>query len=379
MVIAALLSEWVYGTRAHNAKASDRDIPPDRQYLPPGLMCPEGGLHCANATAGGQGRVQYALVHAPPAAAGAAAGARPLAYLVFRGTKDPFDWTINVDLSCVRMPSADGLRVHNGMLGALQDTSSGEPVLDVLAAMLHGRSVVVCGHSLGGGMALIAAAHLLNSGVDVQRVFAFGAPMVIAGDQCDHPIWALLHERTVCLVHDCDIVPRTMSPTALSWVFEMVPEYLLNTMFGWVTNLAGVKKQVADFVERLKHNKDAFCSFGACGTTFCFLTSGNFGGRRVSFEQDGSIAALHLDQVIPAGGKVGVAATLAKRGEWPRRAVDVVEVRDPCAAVRLLGYLCDDPAVLTTTSLKEDHSMVSNYLMCALCPIVQELRRETSF
>jgi hypothetical protein len=118
------------------------------------------------------------------------------------------------------------------MLAALQDVSSSTAaVIDSLTSELQGvKGVVVYGHSLGEGYALIAAAHFLGQALPVSQIFTYGSPFVLNKGQDGHPIWQQLHERTTGLVYNCDIVPRTLSLTAESWVFEFVPNHLLNAM-----------------------------------------------------------------------------------------------------------------------------------------------------
>jgi hypothetical protein len=59
----------------------------------------------------------------------------------------------------------------------------------------------MCGHSLGGGYALIAAAHLLTQQFPVTSVQNFGAPQVIGSGQEEHPAWQKLNDITTTLVH----------------------------------------------------------------------------------------------------------------------------------------------------------------------------------
>ena len=343
IVTCAYLSHWIYGPDA--ATPSARASPPSPADLPDGMeiSCAKDSrgieqkhCHWANSTAGGSGPVQCAILHKK-----SDVGKK---YLVFRGTKDPFDWTKNIAVTAIPMASADGLVVHGGMLAGLLDVSPGTAVLDSLTAELQGvAGVVVCGHSLGGGYALIAAAHFLGQGLPVSKIFTYGSPFVLNKGQDGHPIWQQLHERATGLVYNCDIVPRTLSPTAMSWVFEFVPNHLLNTYAAFF-----FKKTLTDLISQLRHNETVLYSFRPCGTTLFFAHQ--FQSRRTEFSQSSDLE-VECDRKVDKGW--GIVPT-----------VDVVLSRSPDATVRVLGMLCDAPGQQSTTTLAKDHKMY-NYMVCA--------------
>ena len=89
----------------------------------------------------------------------------------FRGTKELGDWLANLNvLSTTRTYGT----VHRGFLGAFQVV---EKKLETLMAPYRGRPVVVTGHSLGGALALIAAAEW-HGKHDVSWVHTCGQPAV---------------------------------------------------------------------------------------------------------------------------------------------------------------------------------------------------------
>jgi hypothetical protein len=86
--------------------------------------------------------------------------------LLFLGTEvtSPRDWICNFGFTPREMMSANNLVVHGGMLTELENPDV--PVLKDLTAKLQKLpllpaipfdDIVVCGHSLGGGYATIAA------------------------------------------------------------------------------------------------------------------------------------------------------------------------------------------------------------------------------
>jgi len=147
-----------------------------------------------------------------------AAASRECGYVVFRGTRDLRNWMS--DLDC-RLRIADcGLgEVHDGFECAL---ASVEEELDEVMERWSGgvKNVFFAGHSLGGALAMLAAARMAvtrrvsggspetTGGSPVLPwVYTFGQPRVGNG------AWArwydgVLRERSFRVVHADDVVPR---------------------------------------------------------------------------------------------------------------------------------------------------------------------------
>ena len=101
---------------------------------------------------------------------------------------DIFEWFRNLDVT--PRETSHGLFVHGGMLSALEHRAS--PVLASLTNQLSElgvKEVVLTGHSLGGGYAVISAAHLLSHGIPVKKVITFGSPQIVADQQDDNELW----------------------------------------------------------------------------------------------------------------------------------------------------------------------------------------------
>ena len=105
-------------------------------------------------------------------------------YVTFKGTDNLFEMIIDLDVLLTRFC---GLQVHNGMAGALQhEQAGGMSVLEELRTMAYtfgaqGKPVILTGHSLGGGYALLAGLYLLEHGCAdvVSQAVTFGAPQVM--------------------------------------------------------------------------------------------------------------------------------------------------------------------------------------------------------
>lgn len=85
--------------------------------------------------------------------------------VAFRGTDELSDALLDLD---VRLSPEGAGEVHRGFQRAL------EPVWPELVARLDGRPGWFCGHSLGGAMAVLAAARLPAA----RAVYTFGAPRI---------------------------------------------------------------------------------------------------------------------------------------------------------------------------------------------------------
>lgn len=99
-------------------------------------------------------------------------------YLVFRGTEatNPTDWMRNAEFRPVE--GALGARIHSGFRRALD-----EVWVDVFP-MVSGddKDLVITGHSLGAGLATVAAARLVAAGLSVDDLYLYGSPRVGLGD-----------------------------------------------------------------------------------------------------------------------------------------------------------------------------------------------------
>ena len=104
--------------------------------------------------------------------------------LVARGTGKLHD--VLTDLACAAVPHRDGGYAHGGMLEAAKRLREDviAPVRDALVNR-PGFSLVLCGHSLGGGVATLLA-DLLGPEIEVAgrqvpvRCFSYAPPAVLS-------------------------------------------------------------------------------------------------------------------------------------------------------------------------------------------------------
>ena len=157
--------------------------------------------------------------------------------VVFRGTSWKHVIDILVDMSAVPIacPLDAGIAVHSGMWSAThmehhqRDAHASRMVREALKNEKEKASfdypVYVCGHSLGGGLALMVALDLMHAGYSA-RIRTFGAPQVLF--EMSPPLrttpptlWARLNEQTISYVHPLDIVPRL--PSNEKWMDKLLP------------------------------------------------------------------------------------------------------------------------------------------------------------
>jgi triacylglycerol lipase len=134
------------------------------------------------------------------------------AWIVFRGTEpnDPRDFLTDLDVRLAAFPGEG--RVHAGFLAALDDRGLYAALAADFASVAG--PVFLAGHSLGGGLAILAAARFVAEGVVPAarlRVVAFGCPR--PGDAAFAAAYPV---RAWRVVHGRDLVP-SLPPRRLGY------------------------------------------------------------------------------------------------------------------------------------------------------------------
>lgn len=135
------------------------------------------------------------------AAQGFLAWTEAVAMVTFRGTESASDWMSNLNVTTRVIPGVGP--VHAGFLGQF------EALQPELEQLLQGRAqvpLVVTGHSLGGGIAVLAASTWASSR-QVRALYTYGQPAVAKGNAAA-AIGMTLTNRYHRLVNAADIVPR---------------------------------------------------------------------------------------------------------------------------------------------------------------------------
>lgn len=135
------------------------------------------------------------------AAQGFLAWTEDLAMVTFRGTESASDWMSNLNVTTRSIPGVGP--VHAGFLGQFQAL---QPELERLLQPRVKLPLLVSGHSLGGGIAVLAAITWASTR-SVRALYTYGQPAVAKGNAASI-IGTTLTERYHRLVNDADIVPR---------------------------------------------------------------------------------------------------------------------------------------------------------------------------
>lgn len=189
-------------------------------------------------------------------------------WIVFRGTKSLVD--VLVDVCLVTYDDADhGLSVQGGMWLSL--TQSKHHTLDMINAEIdrlrvhrpYLTKVVISGHSLGGGYAILAGLYRIYRNLPVTSVVAFGAPQCIVPDRSNR-IWQALNAVTTVYVNSWDLVPRL--PSCLDWLFDVLPGSLPERLALKVGTLAVGVKAGGGILQQFYPHRDIFADYGVVGT-----------------------------------------------------------------------------------------------------------------
>ncbi len=128
--------------------------------------------------------------------------------LSLRGTDQVIDWVTNSTVSHVK---AYGGYVHRGFAETL-DAVWPEILTRVEGLLDQGQTVWVTGHSLGGALATLASARLMDEGIEPYITCTFGAPRCFDPRAASHYL-----PRLYRFVNKGDLVPSMPPAFTLPW------------------------------------------------------------------------------------------------------------------------------------------------------------------
>lgn len=144
--------------------------------------------------------------------------AQPGLILAFRGTEATSLADIKADVDAVSVPCPSGGRVHRGFRQAY-DRVAGE--LQAALADHADRPLLICGHSLGGALATVAAKSLHHP-AGLAACYTYGSPRVGDADWVDGmktPLYRMVNAA------DCVTLlpPGSLFIGALAWLVKWIP------------------------------------------------------------------------------------------------------------------------------------------------------------
>ncbi|WP_256674585.1 lipase family protein [Pseudomonas sp. LD120] len=156
-----------------------------------------------------------------------------------RGTLEMSDWWRDVDAAQVPFEEGEG-KVHHGFYDAYQALK--KFVQDYLDQFHIGQKIIICGHSLGGAIALLLAEALRRDADNDYNVllYTYGAPR--AGDaDFVAAASALPHHR---MVNNNDVVPSVPAPWMNArrniWIPGLATVFITNPILGILIFAAGL-------------------------------------------------------------------------------------------------------------------------------------------
>ena len=99
--------------------------------------------------------------------------------MAFRGSVDIANWILNLKTTRTSYPLCDGCSVHVGFNQGFNSVKTKvEAIIEQLRDQYPDTPILVTGHSLGGALAVMAAAHLHNKYSLVEKLYTLGQPRV---------------------------------------------------------------------------------------------------------------------------------------------------------------------------------------------------------
>lgn len=142
-----------------------------------------------------------------------------------RGSSNILNWITNINFAFRNTNLVSGGKFHTGFFSAWEEMAEGvTATIDSALAANPGYRIVTTGHSLGGAVATIGAAHLRAAGHSVDN-YSYGAPRV-GNDVVSDFITA--QGANYRLTHLDDPVPKL--PPIFAGYRHISPEYWLSTI-----------------------------------------------------------------------------------------------------------------------------------------------------
>ena len=125
--------------------------------------------------------------------------------VAWRGSVDIANWILNFKTTRTSYPLCSGCSVHVGFNQGFNSVKSQvEPLVEFLMEKYPSASIYITGHSLGGALAVMSAAHLHNKYNLVEKLYPLGQPRV--GNDAFAQFMTAFIPNTYRIVHYADEV-----------------------------------------------------------------------------------------------------------------------------------------------------------------------------
>lgn len=172
-----------------------------------------------------------------------------VALIAFRGTSNPGQWLR--DVRFIPIESEWG-RVHAGFKGGIEIA---EPDLVAFEkAAVDAKHVWVTGHSLGGALAVMAAAHLKRRGISA-ALYTYGQPRVGLSGFADR-FEQELSDKLIRFVNQSDIVPRV--PPGIFYRHMGMVKHIVSNGEGGSFGLEAIAETTLDETEKEPLSEEEF-------------------------------------------------------------------------------------------------------------------------
>lgn len=158
--------------------------------------------------------------------------------LANRGTSELRDWLTDCKFLLRSVPDLTPLgKIHDGFADALNDLRK-DMLAQVQSAMaVQVKPLFICGHSLGGSLAILDGDFLTRQGIAVQAVYTYGQPRV-GNRQYAASYNSLLGSRTFRVVYQDDLVPHVPLPGFFFQYLQNQSEAFLFQRFAGIPHVA---------------------------------------------------------------------------------------------------------------------------------------------
>jgi len=131
-------------------------------------------------------------------------------FIVFRGTMTNTEWFNDFNIRLTPYHEKDLGKVHDGFLRTYNPFR--QPIRDSLQGKHLNRKLFITGHSLGAGLATLAAADLASEGIaDSPTIYTFASPRV-GDNQFATKYNELMEGRSFRITNSCDLATSIPFP-----------------------------------------------------------------------------------------------------------------------------------------------------------------------